>query len=35
MTPADMPTCDACGARYTSALAAAECCDPRWDRGSD
>ena len=31
MTPAEMPTCEACGARYVSPLAAALCCDPDHD----
>jgi hypothetical protein len=30
-----MHPCDACGGEYTSALAAAECCDPMWERGTD
>ena len=32
MTPAEMPACTNCGGHYTSALAAALCCDPEYDQ---
>lgn len=34
MTPAEMPACEACGARYVSPLAAALCCEDKepWER---
>ncbi|RLK47630.1 hypothetical protein C7474_2223 [Microbacterium telephonicum] len=29
--PGTRPECTTCGSEYTSAMAAAECCDPVWD----
>jgi hypothetical protein len=37
-TPMDqrvMYTCPDCGSLYVTPLAAAECCNPAWDRGTD
>lgn len=31
MTPDEMPACESCGARYVSRLAAALCCEDRYD----
>ena len=33
--PTTMHACDNCGATWPSKFAAAECCDPAWERGED
>lgn len=33
--PQQMFTCGTCGCQYTSALVAAECCDPVWLAAED
>lgn len=30
-----MTACEHCGGEYSSKLAAAECCDPAYDRGRE